>query len=55
MVWVSRMLGHKDILVILKIYTNFIVIDDEERLENVKKIGMILGTITTNEANNSGK
>ncbi len=45
MVWVSRMLGHKDISITLKIYTKFIEKEDDERLKNIDKMGTILGTI----------
>ena len=45
MVWVSKMLGHKDISITLKIYTKFIKKEDDERLKNIEKMGTILGTI----------
>jgi integrase len=40
--WVSRMLGHKDISVTLQVYTKFIVEDDEQRLKNIEKLDKIL-------------
>lgn len=36
--WVSRMLGHKDISITLKVYARFIKENEEERLENLSKI-----------------
>ncbi len=36
--WVSRMLGHKDISITLKVYTKFIKENDDERLSNLSKI-----------------
>lgn len=36
--WVSRMLGHKDISITLKVYAKFIKENEEERLENLSKI-----------------
>lgn len=36
--WVSRMLGHKDISITLKVYTKFIKENDDERLNNLSKI-----------------
>ena len=36
--WVSRMLGHKDVSITLKVYTKFIKENDDERLNNLSKI-----------------
>lgn len=36
--WVSKMLGHKDVSITLKIYAKFIKEDDSLRLENLRKI-----------------
>lgn len=36
--WVSRMLGHKDISITLKVYAKFIKENEDERLENLSKI-----------------
>ncbi len=36
--WVSKMLGHKDISITLKIYTKFIKEDDKQRLDTLSKI-----------------
>jgi len=44
-VWVSKMLGHKDVSITLKIYTKFIQEDDDIRFKKIEKMGTILGTI----------
>lgn len=44
-VWVSKMLGHKDVSITLKIYTKFIKEDDKTRLNNIMKIDTIIDTI----------
>lgn len=36
--WVSRMLGHKDISITLKVYAKFIKENEDERLDNLSKI-----------------
>lgn len=36
--WVSQMLGHKDISITMKVYARFIKEDDTKRIENLKKI-----------------
>lgn len=36
--WVSRMLGHKDISITMKVYSRFIIEDDEKRLKKLSKI-----------------
>ena len=38
-VWVSKMLGHDDVSITLKIYTHFIKEDDEKRFKKIKEIG----------------
>ena len=55
MVWVSKMLGYKEISITLKIYTKFIKKEDDEGLKNIEKMGTIMGMIKTNEADTSGK
>ena len=45
-VWVSKMLGHKDVSITLKVYTKFIEEDDEKRFKKIEKMGTILGTVT---------
>ena len=47
-VWVSKMLGHKDVSITLKIYTKFIQEDDDMRFKKIEKMGTILGTIENN-------
>lgn len=42
--WVSKMLGHKDISVTLNTYTKFIKEDKEKRLENLEKMAHIWHT-----------
>lgn len=36
--WVSKMLGHKDITITLKVYTKFIKEDDEVRIKKIAQI-----------------
>lgn len=36
--WVSQMLGHKDISITMKVYARFIKEDDTKRIENLSKI-----------------
>lgn len=43
--WVSKMLGHKDLSVTLEYYAKYIKEDDETRYKNIDKIGTILGII----------
>lgn len=43
-VWVSKMLGHKDVSITLKVYTKFIEEDDEKRFKKIEKMGTFLGT-----------
>ena len=44
-VWVSKMLGHKDVSITLKIYTKFIEENDEVRLKKIEKMGTVTGTL----------
>ncbi len=44
-VWVSKMLGHKDVSITLKIYTKFIQEDDDMRFKKIENMGTILSTI----------
>ena len=44
-VWVSKMLGHKDVSITLKKYTKFIQEDDDMRFKKIEKMGTILGTM----------
>ena len=44
-VWVSKMLGHKDVSITLKIYTKFIEENDEVRLKKIEKMGTVMGTL----------
>ncbi|TLS72150.1 site-specific integrase [Aliarcobacter thereius] len=37
-VWVSRMLGHKDLSITLKVYTKFIKTNDDDRIKQLSKI-----------------
>lgn len=43
--WVSKMLGHKDLSITLQIYAKYIKEDDETRFSKLAKIGTILGII----------
>lgn len=36
--WVSKMLGHKDITITLKVYTKFIKEDDEVRIRKIAQM-----------------
>ncbi len=36
MVWVSKMLGHKNLSITLKVYAKFIKKEDDERLKNIE-------------------
>jgi integrase len=42
---VSKMLGHKDVSIVLKIYTKFIEEYDGVRLEKIEKMGTVVGTL----------
>ena len=43
--WVSKMLGHKDLSITIQIYAKYIKKDDETKFSKLDEIGMILGTI----------
>ncbi len=45
-VWVSKMLGHKDVSITLKVYTKYIKESEEIRFKKIAKMGTILGTIS---------
>ncbi len=45
-VWVSKMLGHKDVSITLKIYTKFIKENEETRFKKIVQMGTIIGTIS---------
>jgi integrase len=40
--WISKMLGHKNVSITLEVYAKFIVEDDEIRIENIEKLDKIL-------------
>ena len=44
-VWVSKMLGHKDVSITLKVYTKFIQENEDTRFKKIEQMGTILGTI----------
>jgi len=44
-VWVSKMLGHKDVSITLRIYTKFIEESDEIRFKKIEKMGTLMGTL----------
>lgn len=54
-VWVSRMLGHKDVSITLKIYTKFVQEDDQIRFKKIDKIGTIVGTLEIEDSGNADK
>ena len=39
--WVSKMLGHKDVSITLKVYAKYIIENDEIRLTKIKKMSDI--------------
>ena len=41
-VWVSKMLGHKDVSIVLKIYAKFIKKDGEVGMQRIEKFGKLL-------------
>lgn len=53
--WVSKMLGHKDVSITLKIYTKFIQEDDETRLKKIAKIDKFMVKIENNNDDNIDK
>lgn len=46
-VWVSKMLGHKDVSITLKVYTKFIQENDNKRFKKIEQIGTIMGTVSS--------
>lgn len=44
-VWVSKMLGHKDVSITLKVYTKFIQEKEDTRFKKIEQMGTIMGTI----------
>ncbi|MAC84021.1 MAG: hypothetical protein CL624_07780 [Arcobacter sp.] len=38
--WVSKMLGHKDVSITLKVYTKYIKEDDDVRIDKLSKISV---------------
>ena len=44
-VWVSKMLGHKDVSITLKIYTFLLEESDEIRFKKIEKMGTLMGTL----------
>ena len=50
-VWVSKMLGHKDVSITLQKYTKFIKEDDDIRLNKIEK----MGTFESTNASDSDK
>lgn len=53
--WVSKMLGHKDVSITLKIYTKFIQEDDETRLKKIAKIDKFMVKFENNDDENIDK
>ncbi|NVJ53442.1 MAG: tyrosine-type recombinase/integrase [Campylobacteraceae bacterium] len=43
--WVSKILGHKDLSITLQIYAKYIKEDDDTRFTKLNKIGTIIGII----------
>ena len=41
-VWVSKMLGHKDVSITLKVYTKYIQEQDDIRLKKIAEIDKII-------------
>lgn len=53
--WVSKMLGHKDVAITLKIYTKFIQEDDETRLKKIAKIDKFMVKFENDDDKNIDK
>lgn len=53
--WVSKMLGHKDVAITLKIYTKFIQEDDETRLKKIAKIDKFMVKFENDDNENIDK
>ncbi|MGB7402176.1 MAG: site-specific integrase [Arcobacter sp.] len=43
--WVSKMLGHKDVSITLKVYAKYIIEDDNQRIQVLNNIGKVYGKI----------
>ncbi len=43
-VWVSKMLGHKDVSITLKVYTKFIQENEKIRFKKIEEMGTKMGT-----------
>ncbi|MBU0721659.1 tyrosine-type recombinase/integrase, partial [bacterium] len=54
-VWVSNMLGHKNISITLKIYTKFIQEDDETRLKKIAQMDKFIVKFDNNDDKNTYK
>ena len=50
-VWVSKMLGHKDVSITLKVYTKFIQEQEDTRLKKIEQMGTILSFDNTKDNN----
>ena len=44
-VWVSKMLGHKDVSITLKVYTKYIQEEDDIRLKKIAEIGKLIQSL----------
>ena len=44
-VWVSKMMSHKDVSITLNTYTKYIIENDDIRFKKIEQMGSILGTI----------
>jgi len=53
--WVSKMLGHKDVSITLKIYTKFIKEDDETRLKKIAQMDKFMVKFDNGDDKNTDK
>ena len=53
--WVSKMLGHKDVSITLKIYTKFIQEDDETRLKKIAQMDKFMVKFDNGDDKNTDK
>ncbi len=53
--WVSKMLGHKDVSITLKIYTKFIQEDDETRLKKIAQMDKFMVKFDNSDDKNTDK
>ena len=53
--WVSKMLGHKDVSITLKIYTKFIQEDDETRLKKIAQMDKFMVKFDNSDEKNTYK